>query len=308
MSLLEEVYYGECKCTSTLKNGKNCSNNAYYISSLKNGVFCGVHCKDDQRTKLKVNPNKDKHLQDKFNQHLEVCNKVSEENKINGVRGIVMVSKLFMMKQPLTIEGFLNVFPNFKHQNRKDGFGCASLSPMSLGPIMHVMPNMPPAKNLENFYQFSKVYPHEIDKHGNLSQEAKKLMIKGYTDNVPHRHKFLKLDRPLYSVFYDSNGIPKKYTYLESRYFYCYWYSKLVSCQPDFYTLVDKVASGMNINIVGYDGYNVVENLYNHYIDTSRPFGHELVLFTLLSPIDEYDFPWNKYYRLHKKIYDMMFD
>jgi hypothetical protein len=59
-----------------------------------------------------------------------------------------------MMKNPEHIEGFLKVFPNYKHQNRQDGFGCMKLSPKYLGPVDHGQPDLPPALNIENFHQY----------------------------------------------------------------------------------------------------------------------------------------------------------
>ena len=60
-----------------------------------------------------------------------------------------------MMKPPEHIDGYLKVFPNFKHQNRKDGFGCASLSPKALGPVSDGSRH---AKNIENFHQGAKIF------------------------------------------------------------------------------------------------------------------------------------------------------
>ena len=38
--------------------------------------------------------------------------------------------------------------------------------------------------------------------------------------------------------------------------------------------------------------------LWQAYNDTSRPFGHELVLYTLLMLERKEDYPWNRYRRL----------
>ena len=80
----------------------------------------------------------------------------------------MIVSKFRMMKKPEYKKGYLNVFPNSKHQDRKDGFGCASLSPKSLGPVQHTMPNLPPAFNIENYHQFAKFWAFELDKNNNI--------------------------------------------------------------------------------------------------------------------------------------------
>ena len=57
--------------------------------------------------------------------------------------------------------------------------------------------------------------------------------------------------------------------------------------------------------ICGYDAYQPdPAKLYEHYCDPSRPFGHELVLYTLLSVKDREDYPWRRYYREHSELYD----
>jgi hypothetical protein len=68
--------------------------------------------------------------------------------------------------------------------------------------------------------------------------------------------------------------------------------------------------NGYNLNIVGYDGFPIDSNvsplvdlLYKYYMDRSRPFGHELVLFTMLSLDDSTQYPWNVYYRDHPYLY-----
>ncbi len=47
-----------------------------------------------------------------------------------------------------------------------------------------------------------------------------------------------------------------------------------------------------NSQICGYDGYHVNKSIEEHYRDVSCPFGHELVLYSLLTT-DKY--PWTKY-------------
>src|ERR1700747_2820319 len=94
-----------------------------------------------------------------------------------------------MMKLPETIKGYLNIFPNYLHANRKDGYGCATLSPKSIGPITAY--GLPVAQNLENFHQFSKFYEFEVDPITNkIKPDAIQYRIKGFNDKVPHRHKF----------------------------------------------------------------------------------------------------------------------
>jgi len=61
---------------------------------------------------------------------------------------------------------------------------------------------------------------------------------------------------------------------------------------------------GYNLQIVGYDGYNVDKSLKKHYSDTKKPFGHELVLYTLLTIQNPKEYPWNIEYDNNKDIYE----
>ena len=116
-------YYGEHRCLGIIKSThKPCSNFAYFLSD--NNLLCGVHSKKDiNRQKLPKNPNKGLNLKKELEKRQFEIKKASEINSNDNKRGNVMVSKLKMMKKTEYIEGYLNIFPNYKHQNRKDGYG-----------------------------------------------------------------------------------------------------------------------------------------------------------------------------------------
>lgn len=305
------TYYGEQSCQATIKsNSKPCTNNAYFISGEK--LLCGVHCKQYSNVlKLPKNPNKNIIYNNellKRQKQIEIC---AEKNKINNTLGKVIVSKMYMMKTPNNVDGYLNVFPNYKHQNRKDGFGCMRLSPKSLGPVIHNMPGLPDATTIENYHQFAKFWKFELDENGEILEQYKKNRIKAYT-SPPMRHKYDKktlskynnnVNVPEFSVYYDKYGNEHRYNYLQCRYFYCHFYELLVQKEQDFLRLKDMIKNGYNLNIQGYDGYNVTNDLMVHYTDTSRPFGHELVLYTMLTEEHSENYPWNKYYEKNKEIY-----
>jgi hypothetical protein len=65
-------------------------------------------------------------------------------------------------------------------------------------------------------------------------------------------------------MYYDKHGKEHRYTYLQCRYFYCHFYEKLTPKEPDFIKLKQMIFNGVNINIVGYDGYNVTKSLWKH--------------------------------------------
>jgi len=302
------IYYGETKCQgkylSGLRKGENCNNNAYYIQEGIN--LCGVHSSKEKRKQLNKNPNAAKNKKEKLKEREKLVFENIKKNNLEKQKGNVICSKLKMMKEPEHIDGYLKVFPNFKHENRKDGFGCSSLSPKSLGPIKHNQP-LPIALNLENFHQGSKCFESEL-LNGLPSSEFYVTQKNMFSDPIPHRHKDIAKEINgnknicKYWVWIDNNGKEKHFSYFESRQFYCNYYERLAIKQKDYIKLKEMINNGTNIQIIGYDGYdvnkvkgnNLEEKIENAYKDISRPFGHELVLFTMLT-INEKDFPWRKY-------------
>ncbi len=306
------VYHGEIQCESIVKStGNLCTNRAYLKSDDK--YTCDVHSKHAKDViSLPIDPNKLKKYNNELIDRKAEIDKIANNNKSNGTSGIVIVSKLYMMKNPEYVSGYLNVFPNYKHQNRIDGYGCMKLSPKSLGPVVHNMPNLPEANTIENYHQFSKFWEFELDENGNILDQYKLDRINAYTSLLPMRHKhdkktLLKYNKnvniPKFSMYYDKYGNEHRYNYLQCRYFYCHFYEILARKEPDFITLKKMIEDGYNLNICGYDGYNVNKNLMEHYTDISRPFGHELVLYTMLTVNNPDNYPWNIYYKDNYTIY-----
>jgi hypothetical protein len=238
------TYYGEQLCESIVKStNSSCLNNAYFISD--NILLCGVHCKKYNNViTLPKNPNKAIVTKTKLEEIKKEIEYVAQQNKFNGKSGNVIVSKLLMMKNPKYEKGYLNVFPNYKHQNRQDGFGCMKLSPKSLGPVCHNMPGLPDATSIENYHQFAKFWKFELDENGNVLEKYKNDRITAYT-SPPLRHKYDKkillqynnnINIPEFSLFYDKYGNEKRYTYLQCRYFYCHFYEILATKEDDFIT------------------------------------------------------------------------
>lgn len=285
------TYYGEEKCTGTLAKGGPCRNMGYYLDKGK--VRCGVHSSKTSRTKLPVNPEKKANEEKVLSKHFESVVEKALEQEGNGK---VILTKMRMMRKPEFVSGYLNVFPNFLHQTRKDGFGCSSLSPKSMGPIDHGQPGLPIALNLENFHQGNKVFPSEVDEKGEPSATFFETQRKMYLDAKPHRHKAEAKGKniPAFSVWVDKDGKRHKLTYFESRQFYSHFYERIAKDLPDFQTLQEKLRQGYNLNICGYDAYMPQGSIEECYLDTSRPFGHELVLYTMLV-FPENEWPWRKY-------------
>ncbi len=300
-----EVYYGTIPCQGTTGKGTECTNKAYF--KVKDEHLCGVHSKKcTNRVELPKNPQRGKQKEEKLEEENVEIERYRQKNVKKGLRGKVTCVKMRMMSEVEYLPGYLRVFPNFKHENRKDGFGCKSLSPMSLGPIEHGQPGLPDSLNLENFHQGDKKFEFETMK------EFKKKRKEMYLDLVPHRHKYdralLKkqndnINVPECSIFRDEEGEDKCYTYIQSRYFYCHFYELLAKQTKCYTELREMLQDGYNLAIFGYDAYPPSDDIYSDYKDPARPFGHELVLYCLLNIEEPSEYPWNIYYRKHKKLY-----
>lgn len=282
-------YHGECQCWESV-----CTRTAYYAKGGK--PFCGYHCAKTERKALPKNPMKAQNRALAYEQHKATISAGVKANADAKERGTTICSKMTMFQgqQPTFVQGFMNVYPNFKHANLYGGWGAPELSPKSMGPVEHGQPGLPPAKNLENFHQFSKLFPGETTQGFRASQK------KAFADPEPHRHKpeaLLKKKSgqnknvPLCWIWTRQDGTEIRMSYIECRQFYCTYYERFALASDGYPKLMKALDEGMNLRICGYDGYEPGSDMMAHYMDESRPFGHELVLFTMLTePQDKW--PW----------------
>ncbi len=313
-------YYGENPCQAIYLSGKkkntNCQNNAYYLDNNK--LLCGTHSHKVSRSNFPKNKNVLINKINLYNERQKLIDSMALQNQQLNKKGNVICSKFKMMKQPDHFDGYFKIFPNFKHDNRQDGYGCSELSPKSLGPIIHTMSNLPIAKNLENYHQGSKIFFGEVDDNNQIKKESINIRKKIYECAIPYRHKFEHPDAkriitnigenkniPLFSVYYDKHGKEYRYNYIECRYFYCHYYEILTPQTESYKKLKDLLNNGYNLQIIGYDGFEIdtTKDLMEYYLDDTRPFGHELVLYSLLTLNDKNEYPWNRYYTTHQAIY-----
>ncbi len=349
---LDFPFHGQASCEGIIQKTKaKCTNKAYYEQAGK--FYCGVHSSTKkQRSELVQDPQKEEKRRLELARWKVDVEEVAMVNRANGKKGHVRVGKLRMRRAPPHVAGYLKVFPNFRHGNRVDGFGCKTLSPMDLGPVRHGMLGWPDAENLENYYQGAKIFLGEVivhDEGGYTSEEEAEvdrpidlqytilfdaivLRKEMYKDKTPHRHKFKylvmknmvadkkNLNKPLFSSYYHQyiKHKERRFTYIESRYFYCAQYQDLTDYNTELRNLRTKIDQGYNLHILGYDGREVKRRLsekeslsdclYRYYLDESKPYGHELVLYTLLAISDPKDYPWNRYYGNHPGLYDGFID
>ncbi len=302
-----KVFSGESICSK-----KDCNRKAYYRSAGL--IFCGYHADRNRRVHLQHNPNRRVQRDALLHEHRATIEQAAVQNRARGRRGRLTCCKMRMMQNPELVAGWQLVFPNNRHGVRADGLGCPSLSPMRLGPVEHRQPGLPDALSIENYHQYNKHFPQFESLH-----QFRELRTKAYCDPVPHRHKYASakikaankqfvngLNVPACSVHLDAGGHERRYSYLESRFFYCYWYERLAKGEMAFAELVKKLDDGVNLRIVGYDAYEPCTrgNIYTDYCDSTRPFGHEMVLYALLACKDSQEYPWWRFYREHRIKYD----
>lgn len=294
-------FKGETSCQALLKNGSPCQNTASYEDIPTGKYVCGVHSKANSRHDLPVNPDKNSLRDEAISCWMSGVAESASGRKNLGRLGKLSTYKMKMMKKVPLKEGVLNIFPNFKHQNRKDGIGCSELSPMSLGPVKHNQPGLPESLSIENFHQGSKVFFSELDEDGNPSEEFYSTQKEYFLDPVPHRHKKTSGNKniPEYFVWKTADGQEHHLSYIESRQFYCNFYERLASQTESYQQLLDLLRNGFNLCICGYDAFTPTESSEFHYLDDSRPFGHEMVLYTMLKfdlyGFDKRDLPWRIY-------------
>ncbi len=322
----QPIYYGSITCQAIKKDKQPCTNKAYY--TYDNKYCCGVHSNKSKRTELSKDPNANDKKTRLIELHQQSVRDQIWSNGKNNRKGEVKCYKMQMMKEVPLIDGWRNVFPNNKHQTRKDGYGCAELSPMQLGPVLHCQPGLPCSMNVENYHQANKVYPNEVETVDNGTRKVLPIFYetqkKLYEDKVPHRHKYdpatmksntkklieenieyaANKNIPLFSIHKTLDGIEKEFTYVQSRYFYCKAYEILAKRTKSFVELLDMLNGGANLVICGYDARDITdEDLDTVYADPYYPFGHELVLYALLTIVNEEYYPWNKYAKQYSDVY-----
>lgn len=212
------------------------------------------------------------------------------------------------------------VIPGFTNINVSSGGKYKALSPMKLGPFTlkerrvptrwypnGVHPGFTAVDDeyqqgivliFENYWQFSKIFPQDVI-GGEVQKSFFERRAKMFTEHKGHRRAIPKSRGTAIAAYLDGNLL----AYVPSRIYYITYYSYLVQLTPEFQELVNRLNSGENLHILGYDGYDPVsglpyganpltyEAIEKAMYDPEKPFGHELVLAGLLSGIK----PWENF-------------
>ena len=139
----------------------------------------------------------------------------------------------------------------------------------------------PPAKNLENLWQFSKVYPNQVYASGEPTPEWESWRRQGWDDKRAHRYPMGKGAIPLYSFW---QGEHLDYIQARKR-IYITEYAKNVIKTESFNCLTD-LDDTQNIILLDYDAYDH-EKLGMTLVDVAnepeRKMGHAFVLLMILA-------------------------
>lgn len=153
------------------------------------------------------------------------------------------------------------------------------LSPFFVGPVDLYCDET--AWNVENAWQFSKVYQKHIGADGNPSAEYFEWARSGWRDKKAHRYPMGKGAIPLFS-WWDG----KKFSYIEARkHIYIPLYAKAVSQTSAFEQLKEIYLANGKVTLWDFDGYDHVQHgkSYTDVInDPDKKCGHAFVLAMLL--------------------------
>ena len=153
-----------------------------------------------------------------------------------------------------------------------------NLSPMLLGPVNA---NGISCKNVENAWQFSKVYKEHVDSNQDPTTDYFAWRDKGYRKQWAERYPMGKGAIPLYS-FWNGN----KLDYITARKeIYIPLYVEAVVKTDAFKKLKELYDSGVDLVLLDFDAYNHRTLKYSWddvMDDPNRKMGHAFVLAMLL--------------------------
>jgi hypothetical protein len=267
----------------------------------KNGneYTCGMHKKKDvvyeKVKKLKDEKQKQREKENlkRRKQHKVTVERQKLKNNKNGKKGLVICDKKIHYRAKNVID---------KRDPLHDGFlninVCSSakgiwkeLSPMYLGndvgiPTSETEDGSKDGKkltflNIESLWQSMKKYENEswedyyetrVEWSKHKKGKRRKQFGKKANRNIPE--------------FSYWKG--KKLSYMEARKsIYCPLYAKYVVKTEAYKRLKSLLNQGYNLCIIGYDG-RIIDDLKKEFNDSSKPFGHEIVLVCLLRGVK----PW----------------
>lgn len=159
------------------------------------------------------------------------------------------------------------------------------LSPFILGPV-NTYGGMV-ANNVENAWQFSKVYSEHLHPDGTINfAEYIRWRNNGWRNRYAHRYPMGKGQKPAFALWKKPNGDYEQLDYIESRKkIYAPIYAQGVLKSTAWKKLKDLYESGDDFVLIDFDGYDYVaegKTLIEVINDPTRKMGHAFVLAMLL--------------------------
>ena len=159
------------------------------------------------------------------------------------------------------------------------------LSPFFIGPIpLYVGAATTSALNMENAWQFSKVYPRHVDYEGNPTPSYHVWAKAGWEDSRAIRYPMGKGAKPSFSWW-----AGEKLPYVEARRrIYFPLYAKGVAATPAFAQLLSLYRSLGQITLWDFDGYDhrslnmTMKEVLNN---PDRSMGHAFIIAHLLESL-----------------------
>ncbi len=172
--------------------------------------------------------------------------------------------------------------------SRNDDPIIRSVSPFYLGPIECYDGLI--AKNMENAWQYSKVYPDDIDETGKPTTSYFKWRDYGFSKSFADRYPKGKGAIPCYSYWKTEKGY-EHLGYIEARKrIYIPLYVKAVCSSPGFKQISEMIEDGRKIALADFDGYDNVKlgmSMQDVVNCETRKLGHAFVIKMILDGIWE---------------------
>lgn len=180
--------------------------------------------------------------------------------------------------KPVKMEGSadkVGVHINVTSRSNDEG---RMLSPFIVGPVK--VPGVGEALNLENAWQFSKVYPGHLDNNGNVSDQWLAWAYSGISSAKPVRYPMGRGTKPEFSLW---DG--KRLGYIEAkRSVYFPIYRDLIKSSRVFLSLQEEILKGGQITIYDFDVYPLGKerSLSDALNNPKRIFGHGFIVGAML--------------------------
>lgn len=169
------------------------------------------------------------------------------------------------------------------------------LSPFNLGPVettLHLVYDTMPREslNMENAWQFSKVYKKHVGPDGWPTPEYFEWAAAGFNDPVARRFPMGKGVRPEYSLYVNPETTEvQRLGYVDARKkIYLPLYRNYVTRTAGYQELKRLVAStDATVYLRDFDGYNAGTKTFQEILDDpNRKMGHAFILADLLNEDD----------------------